>query len=239
MPFSSSSSDPADFSFPSPVDPAAGLHATAPLDFGKLLLGDGPPTADFDNMNMDWLHEAQTAHTDFMEFLNVDSNDPTGCPMQTEREPDELLQLNLENPAEPCFPQLPGQPQETSIDQSTSIAAACLAPEQTKQISDGRAEAYPDGNKHFHSLPAVSATQLASMTPLEKQTLERWETGLQKCSQLRALDASTLECLWLERWNAAQAGTEVRPHTAETPKDLWQIPINTALVYPESHISIT
>ncbi|KAG7124051.1 hypothetical protein HYQ44_002687 [Verticillium longisporum] len=239
MPFSSSSSDPVDFSLPSPMDPAAGLNATAPLDFGKLLLGDGPPTADFDNMDMDWLYEAQTAHTDFLEFLDNDNNNPTGCPTQAERELDELLQLNIEDHTEQCFPQLPGQSQEMSVDQSTSIAAACLAPEQTKQISDGHAEAKPDGNKHVRCLPTVSATQLASMTPLEKQTLERWKTGLQRCSQLRALDAPTLECLWLERWSAAQAGTEVCPHTAETPKKLWQIPINTALVYPESHISIT
>ncbi|PNH63482.1 hypothetical protein VD0002_g4900 [Verticillium dahliae] len=239
MPFSSSSSDPADFSLASPMDLAAGLHATAPLDFGKLLLGDGPPTADFDDMDMDWLHEAQASHTDFMEFLDIDSANPTGCPTQAERELDGLLQLNVEDHAEHCFPQLPGQSQEMSVDHSTCIEATCLSPEQSEQISGGHAEANPDGNKHVHSLPTISATQLASMTPLEKQTLERWETGLKKCSHLRDLDASTLECLWLERWSAAQTGTEVCPHMAETPKKLWQIPINTALVYPESHISIT
>ncbi|KAM0330920.1 hypothetical protein ACHAQA_003876 [Verticillium albo-atrum] len=226
----------AESSSPSPLLPSSEYSSTAASSFSGFHLAGPSSVTDFGGMSMDWYGEPQANSTDYAKDLDgsAQAEESTAKEYQIDKpsQNDNML------PKDHCPRQVRQQESQNNEQLQSSDHILCTAQQEDDQQTDDDGDQETEGNARSHSLPVLSPAQLASLSPLERQTRERWELGLQKCMQLRAMDTRTLNCLWEERQAAAKAGIEICPHTAETPEELWQIPINTPLLYPESHFCI-
>ncbi|KAM0285830.1 hypothetical protein ACHAQH_001292 [Verticillium albo-atrum] len=230
LPLSSSVQNPAELSSPFLLNPASAFGGTTLSDLCVVDTGEASSMTGLDEMCMEWYQEANAELLDSPALADGST--------QAHGYLDELSQAQGMSPMEQFTPPMCEQSQYLSPQPQLLSPTTCLAHEIHHEAEVGEEETESEDEDQAHSLPMVPAAQLAKMSPLERQTRERWELGLKKCMQLRAMDAQTLDCLWLERQSAAQAGVEICPHTTDTPEELWQIPIDTPLLYPESHMSI-